>query len=62
MRDTMMTIREETDKKVKEVLLEDQIEEYEAFQEEQMDRMRERWQTSLSSQANPCILQACLIS
>lgn len=39
----MLTIREEIDKKIKEVLFEDQIEEYEAFKEERRETFRQRF-------------------
>ena len=43
MREQMMSIREEIDSRIKAVLFEDQIEEYEKFREEQRENMRQRF-------------------
>jgi len=43
MREQMMSIRQDIDTRIKAVLFEDQIEEYEMFREEQQETMRQRF-------------------
>jgi hypothetical protein len=44
MRDTLFTIRNETDRLIEEILNEEQLEEYEIYKEELRERMRQRFQ------------------